>query len=194
MNNNISEIIKNRRSVFTNQFSGEKVPEEIIEEMLENANWAPTHMHTEPWRFQVFENQSADRLMDELARIYKLRTPVESFSQAKMDKYQLRKNQISHAIVIILHKSLRPDLPEIEEVAATAAAVQNLWLTLASYPGYGGYWSTGHLVYTDEFRQFLKLHENQLCMGIFYIGKIKTDTPHTPGKRDDWNNKVTWIL
>ena len=39
----ISELIRSRRSVYPNQYSGEKVPDEIILEALENANCAPNH-------------------------------------------------------------------------------------------------------------------------------------------------------
>ncbi|MGB0850345.1 MAG: nitroreductase family protein, partial [Bacteroidia bacterium] len=43
---NVEEAIKSRRAVYPKQFSGEKVPEEVIEKMLELANWAPTHKNT----------------------------------------------------------------------------------------------------------------------------------------------------
>ena len=54
--NEINHLIKNRRSVFPNLYTGEPVPKEVIDQMLENANWAPTHKFTEPWRFTVFYN------------------------------------------------------------------------------------------------------------------------------------------
>ena len=188
----IDNIIQGRRSSFPAQYSGDKIPERVVLHLLENANWAPTHYHTEPWRFKVFADGGLNRLMDALAAIYKERTPEEAFSQAKFEKYTDRKSKGSHAIVIVMKKSLRPDLPEVEEVCATACAVQNMWLTLANYPQYGGYWSTGHLVYTDEFREFLHLEEDEMCLGIFYLGSLREDAREIPGRRGDWNEKVSF--
>ena len=54
----IVETIQNRRSIFPKQMSGEQVPQEVIDKMLELANWAPTHRHTEPWRFKVYSGDA----------------------------------------------------------------------------------------------------------------------------------------
>src|SRR6188472_1805437 len=50
----VNEVIENRRSVFQQDYSGEQVGDAIVIQMLKNANWAPTHKLTEPWRFVVF--------------------------------------------------------------------------------------------------------------------------------------------
>ncbi len=39
--------------------SGKPIPDDIIWQLLENANWAPTHKFTEPWRFTVFSGEGA---------------------------------------------------------------------------------------------------------------------------------------
>lgn len=49
----VSELIAKRRSIFPRDFSGEEVPREVIQQLLEAANWAPTHKKTQPWRFVV---------------------------------------------------------------------------------------------------------------------------------------------
>ena len=47
-------LIKSRRSFFPEKFvAGEDVPKAVINNILEAANWAPTHGNTEPWRFVV---------------------------------------------------------------------------------------------------------------------------------------------
>ena len=189
----IDKIIHNRRSTFTSQFSGELIDDAIIHHLLENANWAPSHYQTEPWRFKIYSGKSLNRMLDTLANIYKVKTSVDVFSQAKFDKYSLRKNQISHAIVIIVNKSNRPDLQDVEEICATACAVQNLWLTVASIPDIGGYWSTGKLVFTKEFSEFNGLKENQQCLGLFYLGKIKDGSKKIVGVRKNWQEKVEFF-
>lgn len=188
----IGTLIKSRRSTYTSQFSGEKIDNHLIWEMLENANWAPNHYHTEPWRFKVYTDTGLRNLLSAMAELYK-NTAGDSFSQAKYDKYALRNNQVSHAVVILVDRHEKPNLPEIEEIEAVACAVQNLWLTVASKPDLGGYWSTGALVYLPEFAEFLELESNQKCLGIFYLGKRKPDAIQPNAQRGSIEDKVTWI-
>ena len=41
--------------------NGEKVSDAEVQQILEAANWAPTHGKTEPWRFAVLANPSVQR-------------------------------------------------------------------------------------------------------------------------------------
>lgn len=190
----IDKLIKDRRSNFPAQYSGDTIPDEVVARLLKNANWAPNHYHTEPWRFKVYHGKGLHKLFESLAGIYSAETMPERFSEAKVKKYDDRKSQVSHVIAIVVEKSLRPDLPYVEEVCATACAVQNLWLTLSTYKKYGGYWSTGHLVYTNQFRQFLGLKENQVCLGLFYLGTLKEPIVKLEGRRNSWKDKVEYII
>ena len=62
--------IRNRRSVFVSQFdNNRKIPDEIILEILQNANSAPTHKLTEPWRFTVFSGKGLEVLGTKQAAI-----------------------------------------------------------------------------------------------------------------------------
>ncbi|HLY71921.1 MAG TPA: nitroreductase family protein, partial [Puia sp.] len=56
-------LFQKRRSVFPEQYvAGKKIPDEIVMQLLENANWAPTHKLTEPWRFVVFSGEGLKKL------------------------------------------------------------------------------------------------------------------------------------
>lgn len=188
----IEETIQSRRSYYTSQFSGEEINRRVIEELLESANWAPNHLHTEPWRFVVFSRSSIPPLMDFMAGLYKKNSAPEKFSQAKFEKYEHRKTQISHAIIIAVDHNSEKPVPRIEEVCATAMAVQNMWLRLEDFPGIGGYWSSGDLVYKEEFGEFAGLKTGQQCLGIFYLGVIREDAPKPVGVRGNWKDKVVW--
>lgn len=60
----VSALIRRRRAIFPKFYlPGKPVDRAFIEEMLENANHAPTHKLTEPWRFRVFHSpESRERL------------------------------------------------------------------------------------------------------------------------------------
>lgn len=190
----IDNIIKSRRSYFPTQFSGEEVDDRIIQRILQNANWAPSHLHTEPWRFKVYKKNGLKRLMHFLADTYKQITPVDQFSPGKMEKYYKRAELVSHIIVIVMKRHNYPNLPETEEISAVSCAVQNMWLTLSTVDNTGGTWLTGPLIYSDDLHHFLELDETEKCLGLFYIGTIRPDAPQPKGNRRSVSDKVTWVI
>jgi nitroreductase len=189
----IGEAIKSRRAVFPKQFNGEKVPQDILDKMLELANWAPTHKNTEPWRFKVYSGDSMNVLLDQCKACYVRETPAERFNSIKLDKIEDRKNQVSHIVAICMHRDESDaPIPEFEEIAATAIAVQNMWLYLSSTEEYGGYWSSPGYAMGDEFRDFLHLEGSERCLGLFYVGRIAEDAVLGEGKRGGWRETVSF--
>ncbi|MDB4106969.1 nitroreductase [Bacteroidia bacterium] len=184
----LEKLIAGRRALYPKQMSGDEVPTEVIDKMLELANWAPTHRNTEPWRFNVYSGAAKNRLLDQCKNCYVVETPAEKFKTIKLDKIEERKHQVSHIVAICMQRS--DIIPEFEEIAATAMAVQNIWLYLASTRKYGGYWSTSAYALGEEFSAFLHLPEGEKCLGLFYIGTIALDTVLPEGKRGEWRKKV----
>ncbi|MEW7277268.1 nitroreductase [Aquimarina sp. 2201CG1-2-11] len=187
---NISEIIRNRRSIFPPQYNEHPVSEEFIKKLLENANWAPTHRLTQPWRFKVVLGEAKDRLGVFLSDTYTDITSNESFSPFKHKKIINNCKSSSAIIVICMQRDLKGRVPEWEEVAATAMAVQNMWLTCAAN-NVGCYWSTPNLIeYVGDFFDF---EEGEQCLGLFYLGNYNIEEEKTDPKRDAIEDKVQWL-
>lgn len=182
-------IIRERRSVYTNMFSGEKVPGEIIEEMLENARWAPTHRMTEPWQFVVFEGEGLKRLGNYQASAYQQRNQG-NVDEAKMEKLRNKPLECSHVIAIGMHRDEKETVPEVEEICSVACAVQNMWLT-ASAHRIGCYWSTGGITFYDGVNDFFGWKEQDRLLGFLFIGMSGTDR-WPVGKRSSMADKVRW--
>ena len=172
----ITEIIKNRRTIYPQFYSSRKVHKEIIEHLLQNATWAPTHGMTQPWRFKVFTEESRKILSDTLSMLYKQLTPTENFREDKFVKMQARPFQASAAIVAYMKRGDNPKIPEIEEISSVACAIQNLCLTATAY-GIGSFWSTPKIIYTKEMNAFLKISDEDKCMGIIYLGYPNDEWP-----------------
>tara|TARA_A100001388_G_C28639846_1_gene436525 strand:+ start:38 stop:622 length:585 start_codon:yes stop_codon:yes gene_type:complete len=172
----ITEIIKNRRTIYPQFYSSRKVHKEIIEHLLQNATWAPTHGMTQPWRFKVFTEESRKTLSDTLSMLYKELTPIENFREDKFAKMQARPFQASAAIVAYMKRGDNPKIPEIEEISSVACAIQNLCLTATAY-GIGSFWSTPKIIYTKEMNDFLKISDEDKCMGIIYLGYPNDEWP-----------------
>lgn len=186
----ISELILRRRAVFPKFYiPGKPIERAIIEQLLENANWAPTHRLTEPWRFRVFySEESRQKLGAYLSDFYKKNTPPEQFSEEKMKKSGENPLLAGAVIAIVMQRDAEERIPEFEEIAAVAMAVQNMWLTCAAI-GLGCYWSTPRAAL--EADAFLDLQPGQRCLGLFYLGW--DNMPAIPGKRKSIEEKVTWL-
>lgn len=184
------EIIKNRRSIDPDDFNGEMVSNQIIERMLEAANWAPTHGYTEPWRFIVFEGEKTKVFGELHGDLYKKLTPVEQFLQKKYEKIRYRSINCSHVIVCVNKRGEKSNIPELEEIAATSCAIQNMLLVATAHE-VATFWSTGGMCYHPAMREALGFAEQDQVLGFIYVGKYAGEIPD--GKRNsEWNEKVEW--
>ena len=177
----ISSIIQSRKSTYPNEFNGKIIDEDVILQLLENAIHAPTHKMTQPWLFKIFCNDSKKKLLDEIVRI-------NEFSENKRIKIENSFNKSSHIICICMKKN-NDLLPEWEEVAATAMAVQNLWISCVN-SNIGGYWSTPK--YINKLRTFLKLNTDEIFLGFFYLG-VHDSKKTNKKRRDNTSHKIQWF-
>ena len=185
----VTRLIESRRSIKPADFSDRRVEDALVWQMLRNANWAPTHGMTEPWRFFVFADAARLTLGRLLAEIYYQVTPVDSQKPVKAAKLLSNAERSSHLIVIAMKRQLSEKIPEVEEIEAVACAVQNLHLT-ATAMGVAGYWSSGNSICSDQLRQYLGLSSVDRILGLFYVGYSGTDWPI--GSRSPVEGKVVW--
>jgi len=185
----VNQLLRTRRSTFNDQFEeGKKIPDEIIWELLRNANNAPSHKLTEPWRFVVFTGDGLKILAENQAAIYK-ENAGNSFKQNKYEKLKTAPLKCSHVIAIGLKRHAN-ELPEMEEIASVACAVQNIYNSLQAH-GIGGYWTTGGITYMHAAKPFFGLEPDDKLMGFFQLGYIKVPTAaRTPGPIEE---KVKWV-
>ncbi|MBC7948281.1 MAG: nitroreductase [Chitinophagaceae bacterium] len=185
-----NQLARSRRSVFPDQFvAGKKVDQEIIEEIMTNATWAPNHGKEEPWQFTVFSGDGLKELADFQAELYKETTP-DNFKEATYIKLQQQPLKASHVIAIGMKRSANKNIPEVEDIAAVSCAVQNIYLSLTAY-GLGGYWTTGGVTYREKAKPFFGLGENDKLLGFFYIGHVAV--PSVGGKREGIAEKIRWV-
>lgn len=185
-------LIRRRRSIKPEAMSEEPVETWILGNILENANWAPTHGLTEPWRFKVYEGVARERLAGLLEQVYRDTTPEDQFRQDKCDGLRDKVLRAPVVLVIWMKRQESEKIPEVEEIAAVACAVQNIHLT-ASAAGLAGYWSTPALVYTDAMRRALGLGEKDRCLGLFYLGWPRDTASWPAGRRQPIQQKLEWF-
>ena len=188
--NQINTLIRNRRSIFPKMYTGEPVPKQVIEKMLENANWAPTHKFTEPWRFTVFYEQGVKKFAKFQSDLYRQRTSESgTFDEAQYQKLKKKPLMASSIIAISMKRDPEKRIPELEEIAAVSCAVQNMYLTATAY-GVGCYWSTGGPTFWEEAKPFFGLEAEDKLMGFLYVGM--PEAREYGSTRGDWRRKVEW--
>jgi nitroreductase len=189
--NEFNEIVQTRRSVYPYQFEkGKIVPDEIIWQILDNANRAPTHKLTEPWRFTVFSRAGLSYFANLQTEIY-TKYAGEKFKEKKLKNLLEYPLMSSHVIAIGMKRTTAFSIPESEEIMATACAIENMYLSVNAY-GLGGYLSTGGISYLQEAKPFFDLEPIDSLIGFFYIGY-----PAISGiplsKRGPVVEKVKWV-
>jgi len=186
----IQEVIVNRRSTKPAVFNGNIVDDEEIKQLLQLANWAPTHGFTEPWRFIVYSGDAVQQFCRQHAEVYKQATPPEKFNTGKYQKLQQNGDKASHIILVYMKRGDNPNITELEEICATAAAVQNILLG-AEALGIATLWSTGGMTLHPSIKTFLSLAEEDVMIGLLYIGY--TNEPKKAGRRLPVDAKVKWV-
>ncbi len=168
------------------------VPRPLVERLLANAGWAPTHGLTEPWRFHVFTGAARARLAAELPRVYDEVTPSAEVRPEKRAKLGVVFGQAPVVIALACAHTPGGKIPEIEDLLAVACAVQNLHLS-AHAAGLAGMWSSPPLVYADAVKPVLDLGPQERCLGFFFLGWPQPGAPVPTSRRAPLGEKVRWF-
>jgi nitroreductase len=186
----LNHLIRHRRSVFPKQFDAfKKIDDKIVEQILYNATWAPNHGKNEPWKFVVFTGEGLNKLATFQSELYK-ETAGEKFKEATYENLKTNPLKASHVVALCMMRDPAKKFPEMEEIAAVACAIQNIYLSVAAY-GLGGYWTTGGITYNGKAKPFFELGEDDKLMGFFYLGHVAIPSPDA--SRKPLEEKVEWV-
>ena len=158
--------------------------------MLEAANWSPSHGLTEPWRFAVFAGEHRAALGERFAEAYRLLTPPEKYDPAAEEAQRRRPLGASVWISIGMLRTGQDKMPEWEDLASVAIAVQHIHLVAHSL-GYAGKWVSGEIVRHDCVRDFVGLTPPSKLLGFFFLG-WPADGASPPAQRSPIEDKVSW--
>ena len=88
-----------------------------------------------------------------------------------------------------MQRDVKERVPEWEEIASTAMAVQNMWLTCAANR-IGCYWSSPKLM--EYMGDFFDFEEGERCLGFFYLGNYNKNV-EIVSRREPVESKVEWL-
>jgi nitroreductase len=190
----IIDAISARRSFSLKQLSPEPIDLNAVRQMLEAANWAPNHGHTEPWRFTVYAGEGRRALGEAFGVAYCDITPPERYDPAaeqfQRERVWLAPVWISLGLEPMLNEHGEPKMPEWEDMIAVGCAVQNAHL-VASALGLGAKWTSSAVARHPHVAQFVGLKAPAKLLGFLYVGRPAV--PGTPGTRRPLSEKVRWV-
>ena len=157
-------------------FLAEPAPDDDeILTLLETAMRAPDHGALRPWRFLVIRDGRRHDLGDIFAAALAKREPDCSPDEIEKARGKATRAPLVLAVWAEIVENI-PKVPPIEQVVATAAAVQNL-LNALHARGYNAIQVTGAPCYDENVKAPLGLAPKDALVGFIHIGTAREGSP-----------------
>jgi len=165
----VFDLIKQRRSI--GKMTGARPTREQIEQLLEAATHAPNHHNVQPWIFIVLAGNAREELGTVMAMSLadRLEETCSEKAKAILDKERNKPLRSPVVIVVVAEPAKQPKVMEIENIEATAAAIQNMLLT-AEEMGLACMWRTGDAAYDPKVKRWLRLEPGEHIVAFLYVG------------------------
>lgn len=123
-----------------------------------------------------------------MAESYRKTVNQDEFSVARYEKLKTNPIKAGCVLAVCMQRDPEERVPEWEEIASVAMAVQNIWISASAY-GIGGYWSTPKVI--EKMSDHVTMNTGEKCIGLFYMGYFK-EAPINR-KRSPIDQKLTWL-
>jgi nitroreductase len=203
----VMAAIRTRRSV--RKYKNTSVPKELVQELLEAANLAPSATNRQPWEFVVAHRSNLDRLEDILKEAFRervagvseegMRRAINDLSLPDAEGADRLKalgtfyrtlGGAPVAIGVCLPRESDPWTSR-NNISDSAAAIQNLLLA-AWDKGLGTCWMTGPLkARAAAIAAFLEIPPDRELVAIVTLGYPDHQPPMPP--KQDVAQKTRWI-
>jgi nitroreductase len=140
---------------------------EDLERLLAAAGHAPDHGRMKPWRFIAVNGAAREPFAVAAANAKRARLPTLSDEQLESERAKIRRSP--SILVVGCAVKDNPKVPEIEQVVAVGAAVENICLA-AHALGYGVMWKTGPAAYDSRVKAAVGLAQSDHIVAILHLG------------------------
>jgi len=166
-----AEVLRGRRTI--NLYLQTPVPDELIQEAIETATWAPNHHVTEPWHFYLLGSETKERCLDLCREI------VSTKKGEKAGEFKREAWSEKPGWLVVTCNRCDDKLMQKEDYAACSAAVQNLMLHLWK-AGVGSKWTTGDITRDARFLEIIGVSAAKaFVVGLIWYGYPKLTPTQT---------------
>lgn len=185
----LAEAVRGRRSI--RRFKPDPVPREVLEKIMELAQWAPSAMNRQDWRFVLVQGSRKAELLKITATAFEHFRPVlEKNFPDKPKVIEASKRffeTYGGAPVIVLAYGGR--FPTgLEDPYSVSLAVQNLLLA-AHDAGLGAVWADAAVFFKEKEINALMGMEGRKLVCLIPLG-YPDESPKAPPRRED---RVQWL-
>ncbi len=172
----IFETIKKRRSI--GKMTDQRPSRQQIERLLEAATHAPNHHNAQPWHFVVLAGQARAEIGGIMADslVTRLEDPKGPTGQALIAKERNKLMRAPVVIAVISEHAQQPNVLDIENIEATAAAVENM-LLVADELELAAMWRTGEPAHDPTVKSRLGFSEQDEIVAFLYVGYPTIQAP-----------------
>lgn len=175
---------------------------QTIKELIALAGKAPFHHESnkeqrtgglqgiEPWRFHVLDGASCRSFLESLNQEKPMKAP-EGIRQMLAAADALILTTWLPERTRKLSRRFHPNLKNIEHIAATGAAIQNLLLAATSR-AINAYWSSGGIIRKSKTLEFLGIPKHEILLGAVFLfpDEYPEDVETKTGKNADMRGEI----
>lgn len=167
------DAILTRRTVPPAKMGPPGPGEAELRRILEAGAAAPDHGLLRPFRFLVVRGEGRAKLGELFAAFVRRSNPGVSAEEIEKQRTAPMRAPV---IVVVAARVERahPKIPAVEQIAAAAAAAQNMLLA-AHALGFAAKWATGKQAYDDAVKAGLGLEPSDLVIGFLYLGSYAAE-------------------
>lgn len=162
---NILEAIESRASAA--KLTEPAPSREVLDRILLAGARAPDHGRLRPFRFVVLHGDDRLTLGNAMADIRRRKSPDATERDLESERNKVMRAPL--IVVVAAHVVSGHKVPEIEQVLAVAAGVENMILA-AQALGFGSLWKTGAGAYDENVKRALGLDPADSIVAFLYLG------------------------
>jgi nitroreductase len=169
------KVIDHRHSI--REFEKRKVPKNIIEKLISNANKAPTAKNEQNWKFYVVVNE---KVLGKIINVLHEIVIREKFNFSRMESKvrivaeNFYKNLGNAPCVIFVYRQIKENAPSYQahnDISSISCAIENLMLT-ATAIGLGSCW-VGTFNSEKKITNLVGANKNQELVATVILGYPK---------------------
>ena len=141
---------------------------EQLQKLIAAAGRAPDHGRLKPWRIVVVSGAAREAFATAAANARRARIPDLTDDQMVAERDKINRSPSIIVIGCVPRKDY-DKVPEIEQVIAVGAAVENMFLA-AHAMGFGVMWKTGAAAYDDGVKAAVGLAPQDHIVAILHLG------------------------
>jgi len=169
------EFVKSRKSI--REFLMQKIPDNILHEILECGRWAPSGLNNQPWKVCAVIHPTVKRMISELTK----------YSGIIEDAY----------VCLVVFYDIDKGYDRIKDILGIGAFMENILLGVHAYPNLGAVWLGEILNQKEKVNEIFKFSSEKFeLMGVIAIGVVEEATKQTdkkPRERRSLDDFVEWF-